>query len=457
MYCSETTLKSSACNSIARFSSLMSLAQHQAQLLHPAHPTRTPSETSRHRSWSSTLFTMAEATQITKLPQVLRSPTSIQYLQYRSKINRSHPHFKPRFTFSLQDRKHTLLQPSFKETDPLMPPYPYGEKEQFPEANFGLYGGSVVQSGNKISKGRNKGKTLRHWFPNVRVETVRSEALDRELKLPITARVMRTIRKCGGLDEYVTGNKPARIKELGLLGWKLRWLVLTSPKHQAIHADQLRNLPKHYSLHSSFEESWNNEKIRSKMIAQQDAAWEHLRQAAERFENHVQRTWIDSGEKELYKIPTLGSLNQNKPSTLKLPETLWVPPRIVPRTARRSTTAKGATGTPADHRGESYQELEPVDSPAADDLREGTQGQDDINAQDNAICSVGDDLEDIRRRMEAVKEMLKSRGPEIEEETSMAKSDVGKDGSADSLLAKEVEDQAGKSENSRVEGSLEQR
>lgn len=69
-------------------------------------------------------------------------------------------------------------------------------------------------SGNKISDGRNKGKTLRKWFPNIRLEKIRSEALDRELTIPIRARVKRTIKKCGGLDEYLLGEKAGRIKSL---------------------------------------------------------------------------------------------------------------------------------------------------------------------------------------------------------------------------------------------------
>lgn len=34
---------------------------------------------------------------------------------------------------------------------------------------------------------------------------------------------MRTIDKVGGLDEYLLGNKKARLKELGMGGWALRW------------------------------------------------------------------------------------------------------------------------------------------------------------------------------------------------------------------------------------------
>ena len=44
------------------------------------------------------------------------------------------------------------------------------------------------------------------------------------------ARVLRTIDKVGGLDEYLLGDKPARIKELGVEGWRLRWRVMRTGK-----------------------------------------------------------------------------------------------------------------------------------------------------------------------------------------------------------------------------------
>lgn len=46
------------------------------------------------------------------------------------------------------------------------------------------------------------------------------------IKLRITARVLRTVEKCGGLDEYLLGDKAQRIKELGMGGWKLRWRIM---------------------------------------------------------------------------------------------------------------------------------------------------------------------------------------------------------------------------------------
>lgn len=282
---------------------------------------------------------------ITKLPQVHRSPTSFQYVDYKHRLRKPKPFYKPRFTFKTEDRKHTLFKHEIRETDPLMPLYPYGSNQTFPEANWGLYGGSTIQSGNKISRGRNKGKTLRQWFPNVRIEKVWSEALHRELKLPITARVMRTIRKCGGLDQYVTGSKPARIKELGILGWKLRWLVMTSPKWLERHAEQMRKhkLPQEYSLTATFEDVWNNDEKRTKLIEQQELAWQDLRDAAQRFEAHVQRNWVGNGERQNYIVPKMETLRSRGPAALDLPEYLEAPdvvPIVMPLRSRSDEVTK---------------------------------------------------------------------------------------------------------------------
>jgi large subunit ribosomal protein L28 len=127
-------------------------------------------------------------------------------------------------------------------THPRIPPYPYGARQWFKQADNGLYGGSTIQFGNKISKGRNKGKTRRVWKPNIRIEKLYSEALGKDLEVKVQHRVLRTIRKVGGLDEYLLGDKPARIKELGLFGWDLRWRVMMSGAMKRRFEKQRREL-----------------------------------------------------------------------------------------------------------------------------------------------------------------------------------------------------------------------
>ncbi len=51
-------------------------------------------------------------------------------------------------------------------------------------------------------------------------------ALQKYIQVRVQARVLRTIDKVGGLDEYLLGESPARIKELGMEGWKMRWRLM---------------------------------------------------------------------------------------------------------------------------------------------------------------------------------------------------------------------------------------
>jgi large subunit ribosomal protein L28 len=73
---------------------------------------------------------------------------------------------------------------------------------------------------------KNEIKTRRYWRPNVQLKRLWSEALQAYIRLRITTRVLRTVDKVGGLDEYLLGEKAGRIKELGMGGWKLRWRIM---------------------------------------------------------------------------------------------------------------------------------------------------------------------------------------------------------------------------------------
>jgi large subunit ribosomal protein L28 len=73
---------------------------------------------------------------------------------------------------------------------------------------------------------KNEIKTRRYWRPNVHFKRLWSESLQSYIRLRITTRVLRTVDKVGGLDEYLLGEKSGRIKELGMGGWKLRWRIM---------------------------------------------------------------------------------------------------------------------------------------------------------------------------------------------------------------------------------------
>lgn len=125
----------------------------------------------------------------------------------------------------------------------------------------------MIQFGNKISKGKNKGKTRRHWRPNIRIESLHSDALGEPVKLKVQHRVLRTIQKVGGLDNYVLGDKPARVKELGLFGWKLRWKIMKTKQVQKAFRKERERLGLRPDP-LSFEE------FRQKWVAEQKAAQE---------------------------------------------------------------------------------------------------------------------------------------------------------------------------------------
>jgi len=106
-----------------------------------------------------------------------------------------------------------------------IPPYPYGPSAFYKQSNFGLYGLQKIRFGNSVSE-KNEVKNRRKWRPNVQSKRLWSQALGIYVRTRITARVLRTVDKCGGLDEYLLGDKAGRIKELGMGGWKLRWRIM---------------------------------------------------------------------------------------------------------------------------------------------------------------------------------------------------------------------------------------
>lgn len=121
------------------------------------------------------------------------------------------------------------------------PPYPYGPNMWYKQSNLGLYGGKAIRAGNNVSH-KTKTKTRRTWKPNIVRKNVYSAALDQRIKLRISTRVLRTIDKVGGLDEYLLGEKEARIRELGVAGWSLRWAVMNSVWGRARMGREARKL-----------------------------------------------------------------------------------------------------------------------------------------------------------------------------------------------------------------------
>jgi large subunit ribosomal protein L28 len=113
--------------------------------------------------------------------------------------------------------------------DAYIPAYPYGDHKLFKQANKGLYGEQMIRFGNNVSKDTET-KTRRNWKPNVLSKSLYSVALKKRIKLRITAKVLKTMDREGGLDEYLLKDNVARIKELGPMGWALRWTLMQKPE-----------------------------------------------------------------------------------------------------------------------------------------------------------------------------------------------------------------------------------
>ncbi|KAM3519210.1 hypothetical protein NHJ13051_007669 [Beauveria bassiana] len=118
----------------------------------------------------------------------------------------------------------------------LIPPYPYGERRLYKQSNRGLYGSARIRYGNIVAGRGNKTRTF--WRPNVHVKIFHVAALGARIKTRLTLRVLKSIRREGGLENYLLKSKPARIKELGPGGWNMRWLLMQSQAIQRRFNDE---------------------------------------------------------------------------------------------------------------------------------------------------------------------------------------------------------------------------
>lgn len=149
--------------------------------------------------------------------------------------------------WKLVESRRVAQIPDYKVGDPRplylpkekkkFPEYKYGEPTVFKQSAKGLYGGSFIQFGNTVSE--SKHKTRRNWLPNIVKKSLWSETLNRKIQIKMTAKVLKTISKEGGIDNYLIKDKAARIKELGPTGWKLRYRVLQKKEQKQAAKDFL--------------------------------------------------------------------------------------------------------------------------------------------------------------------------------------------------------------------------
>ncbi|KII91581.1 hypothetical protein PLICRDRAFT_104951 [Plicaturopsis crispa FD-325 SS-3] len=92
--------------------------------------------------------------------------------------------------------------------------------QPFKRAQLGLFHGKMKQFGNNVPF--SKMKTRRSWLPNIQNKRIFSDALQRNVNTKVTTRALRTIKKHGGLDNYLL---KTRAELLGAKGMRLRLQV----------------------------------------------------------------------------------------------------------------------------------------------------------------------------------------------------------------------------------------
>ena len=81
----------------------------------------------------------------------------------------------------------------------------------FKRSQLGLFHGKTRQSGNNVPF--SKHKTKRTWLPNVQQKRLHSDALGENLKLKLTTRALKTIKKVSFnvhffMQRFLTGSVP---------------------------------------------------------------------------------------------------------------------------------------------------------------------------------------------------------------------------------------------------------
>ena len=176
---------------------------------------------------SSSLAASASCLKSNSLLPLLTAPTAAvaSSTRTRTTTTRTTTAATGRSAFSTTARLATKTVKPHLLPSALIPPYPYGDRRVYKQSNRGLYGTARIQFGNNIAPKHNT-KTQRFWRPNIQTKSYYSKSIGATVKTRVSTRVVKTIRKEGGLEEYLLKSKPARIKDLGPGGWKLRWLLM---------------------------------------------------------------------------------------------------------------------------------------------------------------------------------------------------------------------------------------
>ncbi|KAH9934550.1 uncharacterized protein BXZ73DRAFT_77026 [Epithele typhae] len=99
----------------------------------------------------------------------------------------------------------------------------------FKRAQLGLYHGKTKLFGNNVPHSMHK--TRRTWMPNAHKQRLFSDVMQNFIRVDVPARTLRTIKKNGGLDNYLLMTKA------DLLGWegmRLRMMIMDKQAEQGV-------------------------------------------------------------------------------------------------------------------------------------------------------------------------------------------------------------------------------
>ncbi|KAJ7778601.1 50S ribosomal protein L24 [Mycena maculata] len=119
--------------------------------------------------------------------------------------------------------------------------------QPFKRSQFGLFQGKSKQYGNSVPFSLHK--TRRTWLPNVQRKRLFSETLQSHVQVKVTTSALKTIKKKGGVDNYVMQTRA------GLLGWKgmqIRLKVREAQSKNAAATDGAESKPTQKSKMSPF-------------------------------------------------------------------------------------------------------------------------------------------------------------------------------------------------------------
>jgi len=86
----------------------------------------------------------------------------------------------------------------------------------FKRSQLGLFHGKMRQSGNNVPF--SKHKTKRTWLPNVQQKRLRSEVLGENVKLKLTTRALKTIKKVRFNVHFSTQRPSNRVRTCSAWG-----------------------------------------------------------------------------------------------------------------------------------------------------------------------------------------------------------------------------------------------